>query len=94
MPFKHACFEPHAATATRPLTVAKERAGRTREESALFLAHAAQGITSGTADLLDFALKAQSLDDLEPLLLTVRDLRQRVDAITTRALQRMDELCK
>jgi hypothetical protein len=61
---------------------------------ALFLSHAAQAITEGTSDLLDAAIQAQSFDELEPLLLTVRDLRQRIDAIANRALQRMDELCK
>ena len=55
--------------------------------------YAAQSILSATNDLLDAALKAETLDDAIELARVVRMLRERIDAISNRALQRMDELC-
>lgn len=83
----------HTATAHRPLTAVKEPAARTGEGSGLLASHAAQAICDAANDLLDCALNVESLDDAIELARVVRMLRERMDAIANRTLQRMDELC-
>ena len=56
--------------------------------------YAAQAILAATNDLLDAALQAETLDDAIALARVVRMLRERIDAISNRALQRMEEITK
>lgn len=56
--------------------------------------YAAQAILAATNDLLDAAIEAETLDDAIALARVVRMLRERIDAISNRALQRMEEITR
>jgi len=62
------------------------------KRDALNASYAAQAILSAANELLDQAMQAETLDDALELAKTVRLLRERIDAIADRALQRADEL--
>lgn len=86
-------FKPHAATAKTSLTAAKEPPARSGEESGQLCERAAQAICDATNDLMDCAMRTATLDEAIALARVVRSLRRRIDAIATRACERMDELC-
>ena len=62
-------------------------------DTRLLADHAAQTIVAATNDLMDLALTAESLDDALALSSAVRLLRERLDAIATKTLERADALC-
>lgn len=60
----------------------------------LFVEHTAQRIVSDFNDLLDAAMHAPTLDDALIVLHAATQIRKRIDAVASRATQRMDELTK
>jgi len=55
--------------------------------------HAAQAIVAATNDLLELAQAADCLDDILALSTALRRLREGLDAIATKTLERADALC-